>query len=493
MNNVINGKPIDVMKSLPLLLIVSVLLVVVIPSITADSSFCAERTTFGAWCQNVPEDQVDSNYRSAPTSCEATSYCRSGTCYDSQEGICARNTPQVVCGEEDGVWSAEDPENLAQCQVGCCLIGNQAAFVTNQRCKRLSSVYSLEINFRTDIQNEIQCVLSTTSEVKGACVFEKEFETNCKFITKDECLSLGESNISFHEDFLCTASELATVCARTDKTTCVDGRDEVFFIDSCGNLGNIYDASKVNNTAYWKEIVPKAESCNPGSANADSSTCGNCDYYLGSTCKEYKRGEDKARPQEGDNICRDLACYFEGHNYKHGETWCADSKGVKDNFPGSRHFRMVCYNGDVTVEPCADYRQGVCFESKIGDFSTSACRANRWLDCKAQDLKKDCENTDRRDCNWIGGDGIQCVPEFAPGFNFWETTEVGEAEDICSAASEECVVVYETSLTGDKECVENCHCIGGWETRKQIECKALGDCGVKVNYIGQEGFNEDDE
>ena len=484
------------------LLIVGMFFLFSFPSfVEAQASYCAERTTSGAWCQNVPFEEVDQDYRSAPTSCESTSFCKLGCCYDSEEGTCMRNTAEANC---PGFWEDSATCDVPQCELGCCSIGNQAAFVSGQRCKRLSSVYSLETNFRTDISNELQCILSTTSDEEGACVFEEDFQTTCRFLTKRECLDLGASNVSFHEDFLCTAPELNTICAKTDNTVCVEGRDEVFFVDSCGNLANIYNSARVNDESYWREIVPKAESCGFGDSNSDSASCGNCDYFLGSTCKEFERGIDKVRPIEGDNICRDLSCNFEGRGYEHGETWCADSQGVESSLPGSRNFRMVCYNGEVSVEPCSDFRQGVCIESEIEGFSTAACRANRWQDCTAQDKKKDCDNLDKRDCNWIGGDqDIKCVPEFAPGFNFWTAEAEGEAEDICSSASITCTITCEEGFVGDPECTsvpEGCGDENGlnpsWEASMNNICTGIGDCGVSVNYIGKKGFNElgeDDE
>jgi hypothetical protein len=481
-----------------LVLIIGMFLINLI--VAQEASYCSEKTIDGAWCQNVPEAKIDANYRSAPTSCDATSFCKSGCCYDSSEGTCMRNTPQIVCENDGGVWSDSASCEVPQCELGCCLIGNQAAFVSQQRCKRLSSLYALDINFRTDIANEIQCILSTTSEVKGACVFEEEFETRCQFLSKAKCFGLGSANVSFHEDYLCTADELNTICAKTEKTTCVDGRDEVFFVDSCGNVANIYDASKKNDAAYWTKIVDKGESCGAGGNNGDSAVCGNCDYYLGSTCKEYNRGADKRRPQYGDNICRNLDCELDGVPYQHGETFCANSKGTDESLPGSRNFRLVCYNGEISVEPCADRRAEVCLESDIDGFKTAACRANRWQDCTKHTLKKDCENKDRRDCEWIGGTTIKCVPAFAPGFDFWSTEESGEAEEICSTASVTCKVTCAEGLTGDVECESFPDGCGdeegldsGWEAQQDKVCQGLGDCDGGNNYIGVEGFNSEDE
>jgi hypothetical protein len=39
-------------------------------------------------------------------------------------------------------------------------------------------------------------------------------------------------------------SRITKTCGKTTNTVCVEGKDEVYFVDSCGNVANIYDASK---------------------------------------------------------------------------------------------------------------------------------------------------------------------------------------------------------------------------------------------------------
>ncbi|MFH1801285.1 MAG: hypothetical protein ABH804_00410 [archaeon] len=500
------------------LLTALILLLAVPVFVSGEVSYCCEKTTSGDWCLNAPLEKCDDNFRKIPASCEATSYCRLGCCYNSREGTCMPNTPQKTCEDKGGVWDGNAECDIPQCSLGCCLIGDQTSFVTQVRCKRLSSLYGLETNFRTDITSEVMCILSAVSDVKGACVYEKEFEKTCEFITKKDCLEKIDEELGaeFHEGYLCSAESLGTNCGASKKTTCVEGKDEVYFVDTCGNLANIYDASKINSAEYWTKVYIKSDSCGSGSSNANSATCGNCDYYLGSTCKEYKRGTDRA-PNYGDNICRDLGCEYKGVRYEHGETWCAggehgnegvsviisESEEVPDakteNLPGSRYFRMICYNNEISVEPCADFRQEVCIESEVNGFSTAACRVNMWQDCSTQTTESDCGNTDRRDCMWkpveIGGVvmNLSCFPKYSPGFNFWEAG--GDAESTCSQSNSICVVKYEKQKgifgvgEGNWNCIENCHCLGeGFKDSMNNVCTALGDCGVKVNYIGVEGY-----
>ena len=504
--------------------------------ISAEVSSCCEKTlvrvdgTGGMWCQNDAEENCNTSFKIAPTSCESTSYCRKGCCYSSKEGTCTKNTPQQICEQRDGVWSESKDCDIPQCELGCCLIGEQAAFVTQTKCKRMSSLYGLKISFRKDITSEIQCIASARSGVRGACVFEQEFERTCLILTQEECANkmAQDEGVEFYEGHLCSDPALLTNCGYPGKTVCVEGKDQVYFTDTCGNLANIYDIEKINDTTYWSEMKSPAQSCDYDENNANDAGCGNCDYLLGSTCKAYEREKDESEPNYGDYICRDLGCqegdlaeefYDINERYpEHGETWCSRYGGVsiisaggepkntnslEENVPGSRYFRLACYNGEITVEPCADYRQQICIEGgievegDIGVFKTAICRVNRWQDCVAQKNQKDCENTDKRDCKW-GGTMVEtsvCIPRYAPGFDFWESEQ--DAEDMCNIGSAVCKARYEYKLVditgkgggGEWKCVENCNCENeAWAEAANAICVSLGDCGASINYIGEDGY-----
>jgi len=574
-------------KKLFLFLMLSIFLVSIISA--QDVLYCCEETLDldpitagyqGGKCINDHQEKCDTSgdLRAVPTSCKATSYCRLGVCINNKEGTCMPNTPQIVCEENEGVWDEKDKADIPQCQLGCCLIGEQAAFVTLTRCKSLASKYGLEINYRTDIQSETECIANARPKVKGACVYEQEYQRTCKFTTKKECQEMEmvgeEASVEFYENYLCSATELTTNCAATTKTTCVEGKDEVYFLDSCGNLANVYDAEKRNTPSYWEETI--APDCSDGEGNKDSTTCGDCDYFLGSTCKKAERLN---KPEYGDFICKDLSCKYERKAYQHGETWCVrivDDKGtislgknpgiegknlsIEDlekeiNRPGSRDFRLVCYNNEVSVEPCAEFRQEVCHQSEVNEFKTAACRVNMWQDCYSQDNQLDCENPDKRDCKWIEGVSIlrdsegnnlvtdldedgepieaSCVPEYAPGFDFWE--EGTEATSMCSLANTQCFVEYQTAIwegalegkrgdvSGDWKCIEKCRaecliddpfglCKAGckgecpspcankdgtinetWRDNMNAICMAMGDCGSSYNYIEKEGYYKEED
>ncbi len=535
-----------------------------------DVNYCCEKTVSGAWCQNAPEGECDlsidrntnSSYRKTPTSCDATSFCKLGCCYDSREGLCMENSPQKVCDMQNGTWADSSECDVPQCRLGCCVLGDQAALVTLARCKNLAGFYGLESDFRTNIQNELTCIGIAQSKDKGACVYELDFQRTCKFTNREDCLALGtgsnsngtitNSTTSFYKDFLCSAEELATNCGQTSQTMCVEGKDEVYFKDSCGNPANIYDASKLNDPSYWKKVVDKAETCGDGKGNLNSPSCGNCDYYLGSYCRAAERITD--RPTYGDNICRDLNCYdtSDGEDHKHGESWCSYEGVTGEGLDsvGSRHFRHICVNGEELVEACADFRNEICIEDNIpaslgGEFSQAACRPNRWKDCILQTTQENCENQDKRDCFWVlgysftgivgvEGESKTTTPTQQPFqggsagvtgqsiFGFGEDDssdsssapvkegiiksegglctpnwpaginfwESGEATSICSQGNAECEVTYEKGLIGERKCIDNCECLEQeWGDDMNKICIGLSDCGGYINYLGK--FTDD--
>ena len=87
-----------------------------------------------------------------------------------------------------------------------------------------------------------------------------------KLTTKQDCLKLTNNIRNFYPNYLCSNPALNTSCIKQFTTGCIDGISEVFWMDSCGNRENIYDANKDRS---WNSglILQKNESCNSNSAN----------------------------------------------------------------------------------------------------------------------------------------------------------------------------------------------------------------------------------
>jgi len=519
---------------------------VVAAGVISEPSYCCEKTKSGAWCLNDVIDNCNPSFSAAPTSCESTAYCRLGTCYESDEGICMPNTPQRTCISDGGTWDERTIEEVPQCQLGCCVIADQAAFVPLVRCKKLSTLFGVENDYRTDIDSEVECIATAQSQDVGACVYEKDFERVCEFTTRGDCGANNEvetindslsSEKTFYKDWLCSAEELNTACARQTYTVCYQG--DVYWADSCWNRENVYSSDKVKS---WNNgrVLDDSEVCPPN--DGSNINCGNCDYLLGTRCAEWD--SYLGGPSDGDNYCKLTECVDrEGDPRFNGESWCVRDEGYKNGGDrvGSRYFREICIDGEIRVEACADFRNEICLDDSIKiegekDFGTAACRVNRWQDCILHKDREDCIDIDRRDCLWLpavngmvlggvtsgedsssktysnpsgnnsfsnptapvtgnvvmgiddgkvnnfeGEDGV-CVPNFPPGLEFWKNEN---AQQICGQANAKCVVVYEEGLIGGKDCVENCECLEDkWALDANRVCAALGDCGGYVNYQG---------
>ena len=184
----------------------------------------------------------------------------------------------------------------------------------------------------------------------------------------------------------------------------------------------------------------------------------------------------------------------------------------------------------------------------LSDYRTAECVSNRWQDCVIQTNQASCEDSEDRDCLWIEGTSIlkdgdtgaslatdengnkieaSCVPKFAPGLDITQESDSGTTS--CSLATTSCVVTYEFSLFRNrgkiedadmqdriKYCTDNCYCIPGytdgaaknkyeknkpstdpksyndWVASLNLVCSALGDCGNKINYIGEDGYQRED-
>jgi hypothetical protein len=538
------------MKKIFLLLILGIFLIGIV---NATTNYCCEKTIKGATCQDIPDKTLcSSGSKIISTPCESTSYCATGTCINQVEGTCMSST-EIAC--KGGDWSPKKKSELPQCTYGCCLMGDSTAFVTQVACNKFPSKYGVnvaDVFFEANINDELTCLESANPNVEGACVYSKDYLKTCDRTTKSDCQDLAKSStysgVSFHEGYLCSAQELETGCGMSEETRC-EG-DDVYFVDTCSNLANIYDSSKVNDTSYWKKIESNTtkicETTGNGAGNKDSATCGDCDYYSGSMCQEKKTGNSV---KYGNYLCGNLDCenytgaysgsstgYATETNYpRHGETWCStDAKnGGDSNSPGATSFKLICYNGEVNKpEECDPTRQEICFEndtdtsSKV--FMNANCVANLWRDCTAQTKKEDCEDVNARDCTWktdnegyyfgnADNPGMQlnetevaledseygifhtkagiCVPKYQPGFERDANDEVIGGES-CSQATTICYVKMKSPTPAERlfgktdwKCSENCSCTkSSWETNLNKICTSLGDCGTEKNYIGKFGY-----
>jgi len=498
----------------------------------AEQKSCCEKTISGDFCTYAASDQCDPNFKSASTSCEQTSFCKLGCGFDLSEGRCYKNTPRATCnGRENCTWDDSAVCDVPNCQLGCCILSGEASFVTEARCKlETSRLPNVKMTFDASVQDEVSCINLAKSQDKGACVKE---DGTCQFTTRETCnaqdLKLEQNattlnpNFGFHSGMLCSNPLLGTKCAAQQYTGCLPDQDGVYWFDSCGNPENIYTSNKQNsfNNGY---VLDKEKSCKLNGAYDKS--CGNCEFAAGTLCGNAPNDE---KPSYGQYTCIDLNCPditkeptvpSSQTPKKLGESWCAYDSLVGFGLDpiGSRHSRRLCINGQELIEACKDYREEMCIQGvqgqpplglqqttkATGNYIEAACRNNRWQTCNDVKKKDDCENIAFRDCIWAAtGEGKgTCMPFVPPGLKFWpeevkdeKAAPPADAKATCNKANQECTVKWEKGgISGGWECVENCHCLKkNWLEAANDLCKAQGDCGAYVNYIGKattEGLKE---
>lgn len=410
---------------------------------------CCTLANNGAQCVAVPAEDCAGNF--APTSCDNVPSCQKGVCVNIESGECVENTPKSVCENSGGLFKNEEMHNIPECQRGCCILGQDTLFSTEVACKEAASKEGLSFNFREDIKTSSACLGLSLTDEEGACIVKTEFETKCKRTTGKECgaeesesgfASLLDKYVSgtniateFHQGMLCTADELKTDCTKSQKTTCY--KDDVYYLDTCGNRANVFNSAKYNNplnSDYWTYIQEPSEVCSSVVGGTQSAkTCGNCDYSSSSKCRTPQAGDVSPANQQAnfENICGDLRCKYNGKTYQNTESWCAQTPGtpwqengpgiemdlngnylaskekmfdpLKYNLPGSEYVVQECYEGEVLDVPCKGQREQICKQYEQQGRTRAVCEINNAKSCFSlkNPTKDKCNAID--DCYWLSG------------------------------------------------------------------------------------------
>lgn len=447
---------------------------------------------------SAPENCISDSPFAEGAICSETSFCEKGCCYDESSGIYDKNVLEIECPAE---WIDDPNCNMPEANLGCCVLGEQTIFETRGQCEVDSLIRAIGegmVDWRGNV-NEAGCLALIAGQEMGACVLDRG---GCKFVSENDCASY---NGDFAMGYLCTSPGLNTSCEMTRQTMCVDGKDEVYFVDSCGNPANVYDSSRADDAEYWDKIISEGLcGSDDEGANAESESCGNCDRFVGSICASAN--EDNFDVNEGGFYCKDTSCMFEGKRYRNGESWCIydGAIGNGDDVVGSRHWKYVCSQGVVQIEPCADYRNQICIQSNIEaeegeDFSNAACVANNWRECIAlnsedEDAMRMCEEAlNCRVDNVNIADKFNfnvCLPKYPGGFSLTNERYAKTANSLCSMGSQTCTVVRKPKTWGGCKYVANEGCLhAGFVEEMNDFCTGLGDCGGAVNIVGEYSEN----
>jgi hypothetical protein len=471
----------------------------VVSALSITPSGCCKETISGATCQILPLSQKELCKKDLiGTSCAFVSECQKGCCYDDSSGLCSINSPKEKCVSNGGKWDQNENCEIPQCNMGCCILGNSAAMMTARECTLTAQQYEIDKVFKP-LDSKGTCSTYSDSTEIGACLFKSDdysSKKGCVLTTKSKCLNSGRE---FRQGYLCTSPELNTSCVKTTKTSCFDGTDGVYFVDSCGNKANVYDFSRATDNNYWNTIIPPKDSC-----SGSPETCGNCDYTTGSICTKYISGMNVVKPNAGDYVCKNLNCE---NGKKNGETWCIsdmENVNIVGSAVGSRSYVASCFEGEIRIEGCADFNQEICIGNKDNSsgFTDAKCIMNDWRSCmyandydnyaaieskcktlpqcimfneipgneKYKDLPgfKDTTNALQGSADSGGSEDMNkhimhCVPRFTPGYQFWTSTSSNPLSKKSSSSSSK-------SYGGSKNATDQTCGLGSFTCISHIIC-----------------------
>ncbi len=489
-----------------------------------DLSFsCCPETNEGVFCQDFISNQCQDKCAvdCIAGECSETSQCELGCCLSENSGRCITNSGRKSCEDSGGVWHEDKTcNNVLECKLGCCVLGKETEFITENRCKVLSGFHGFEKDWRESIDTEFDCYLLEINKSLslGACVIPLISGRTCKLTSKVDCVRMTKNEDNFYQGFLCSNSQLPEVnCKKQISTSCVEGKDGVYWFDSCGNRENIYEGdSQEQRDNAWNNGFLKNTSCRLKNDLSNANECGNCNHLTGDKCGKYRALVDE-KPDTGNYVCQNLNCEDSntGKIYKNGESWCVYDGKIGDGLDvvGSRHWRYSCVNGEIKVEGCADYRQELCVQSETiidettGETMKSAsCRISDWRYCSEQSgCEQDLVDCMKQNIDVFEDDFDVCTSKYPTGLNLNNDYRASQAENICSMASQECTIFFEKKIDwGDSilkggaggwslgldptywECIANCDCLDGSKFANQFHdlCISLGDCGSYVNIEG---------
>jgi len=480
-----------------------------LPSVDAQGDFCCEKTTTGAYCIDNRMNPSLTRNNCAPgklidgVRCSQASSCQTGCCIGNNQ--CSRQTTEAACTDVNGQFISGDSfctsAQASQCRLGCCILPNSYTMKTLQQCNQESSALNLPTQWNPSL-SELQCAnLATTNTFTyGCCVLGSGSSANdFRFTTSQQC-----GNGQFYSNTYCSDVP-NTLCTRKFRTGCIENKNEVYWLDSCGNPENIYGTDSNPN-------------CNPNNANIANTNCGYCSYDKGSICGQasssFKSSLPSSLRNKVNHMCISLNCPvtydnpavpWDGGQKTNLQSWCEYDGVIGDrkDLVGSGYRYNYCYKGKEYVEECNNIdgipRSNVCVQNALTNPTEAYCKPSPSPAC----LYCNSDNVDNNEeccslnagCDWQSfrssvrrsgwGDSSEkqivgfCAPKYTLNLEKSIPTE--------SAFKIECNEIFRNPAIGGRYCIANCYCNSpSFITTLYNVCNSLGDYGLKYNIVGKE-------
>lgn len=503
-----------------------------IPSASAlpDTGCCEIMKANSAFCQDkvISDDCVPGKWHQGASCSDVCLGC----CANATSGTCNTNTFKVDnfgCYGGGSIFIRGDLncEQLPACKKGCCTIGYEKRLETNRTC-----VEELHGSWDGSITDWTTCAQSITTDTRGCCRY------NCKYGTAGECAaSTGFTVQELQSSGFFVLNECydnvpgCELCVK-DRQKCINGSQELYNADSCGNA-YIDDIAR-SCTNHNEICVVHQDQQN------DSCESMNCNRIY----SNYESHSDF------DNL---IYINFEpewktGMDIPNGASWCVYDTdldappAIGTSTRGSVQYKFTCLYGKQYVESCGDGRTSICVETNgtcydpngvdqtcLGKSQSecasgtcqwisahaAACIPNLYTSCVNITNKDECNNnsfcywwTTWQDLpptremlinvgfnltekplenwtkNWYGLDPLNkpvspqpqlCMPKWP--IDYGENTEV-TAETACGAATIVCPYASNIFKTDNSECKDKM-----WDVLMMESCRSVGNCGLWKNWI----------
>ncbi len=482
----------------------------ILQDVDAASTVCCGKVG-NNYCVNTDASKCEQGFGNSPFSCDKVDYCKS-VCMIDGKGVCNQQVPKAKCEElrkkDPSIVCSEQADcSINQCSAGFCVINGQCqGRISQGQCRIVANDLDVPFVFDTSSSTEAEC-RQKHSTIEGCCVSGD----SCTRTTAKECSG------DFRANMLCSNDALAGICdvTKQDDRTCGPDEEDVYFVDSKGNLENVVGVS-------YDGFIHD-------SASDVAGKIGDCDYTKGTACGLDEKNEfacidincnvgDKfvlkaVNPATGEvnpEILTVTSDILGGKNARrNGESWCtlSDNKAQinKDlstsQSAGSRHYVYSCNQGRVEVDPCGEFRDETCSSSvdtATGtELESARCVDNKWEQCQScgdsgngfgfkeallfgfgGDCKRsEClalgvsDNAEKSHCVFDSDLTNECYPKYPPGFEFWKAAESDQKREqrVCDIGS----------------------CGGGgdsWSNQcDERECNAIGDCRFRDTISVTEG------
>ncbi|MEM2956035.1 MAG: hypothetical protein QW041_00445 [Candidatus Pacearchaeota archaeon] len=307
--------------------------------------------------ESIPESQC--YLFRAGRSVDEVEECKLGTCVPLEEGRCISNIERIKCEYNNaGKWYSSAKENVADCNIGCCVAPNKAS------CEMEEKASCEKKGYNWSSKSEEECKL-ICGAVEYGCCNEAGVFTNKH---RQECNGRFYGNGIYCSQVIGSGIQACKDIRPGDGSTDNDKYD-CYCYDSSGKREMI--ASSVKHVTAEGETNIGSGDCNENEICKDNDGVMGEPAYCGSTsCIDYCPNCEPSNLKNGESICANVNLGFFNPEMR--------SKALQN-------WIIMCQNGEIKVDSGFDpqaKREKICIEKIENGLKTTKVIANKWEECQ---------------------------------------------------------------------------------------------------------------